>query len=230
MQAHSVIQRSQVQQCEPCGRSHRLRFVSMSVVCHFLALLISIARPVFAQTDNSGEIQRQRQELVTALLTTDRPESVERQRWVCFNGNEPSLVKETRKEGFDFTPDASDSCVAALQRMAKDGKLGDTYRKLLAQTGGNVELSPKLPRAIGAAVLSGNGDVSIGNGKAVTATSSIAFDAGFTVAYTEGAAKKQATSPQKLKAITEACLSNDKDAETCFSVGYLYGAQAFNAR
>jgi hypothetical protein len=135
-----------------------------------------------------------------------------------------------RGEGFDFTPDASDGCLAALQRMAKDGKLGDAYQKLLAQNGGNAELSPKLPRAIGASVLSGNGAVSIGNGKAISATSCIAFDAGFTVAYTEGAAKKQAASAQKLKVITEACLSNDKDAGTCFSVGWLYGSQAFNAR
>lgn len=128
----------------------------------------------------------------------------------------------------DFTPDASDGCLAALQRAAKDGKLSDAYKKLLVQTGGDAELSLKLPQAIGAAVLRQDADVSIGNGQAITATSSIAFDAGFTVAYIEGARKKQVPDPQKLKALTEACLSNGKDAGTCFSIGYVYGSQAFN--
>ena len=30
--------------------------------------------------------------------------------------------------------------------------------------------------------------------------------------------------------VAAACLANDKDAGTCFSIGYIYGAQAFNAK
>jgi hypothetical protein len=196
----------------------------------FCALLMFMGSPVFAQRDSPQEIQRRRQEIVTAMLTTEPQEKVRQQRWICINGWEPSSVREARAMGFDFTPDASDSCIAALQRSAKDHKLGDAYAKLLSETGGNAERLETLPKAIGAAVLSGNGKVSIGNGKAITATASIAFDAGFSAAYTEAAPPKQGMDPQQLKAIAEACLSNDKDAGTCFSVGYVYGAQAFNAR
>ena len=167
---------------------------------------------------------------MTAILRTNRPEKVWQQRWICFNGNQPSRVKEMRGEGFAFVPDAADSCVAALQRTATDGKLGDAYKKLLAETGGETDFAGKFPNAIGASVLSGDGKVAIGNRKAITVDPPIAFDAGFTVAYIDGAAKKQGVDPQKLRTLAEACLSNNKDPGTCFSIGYVYGAQAFNAR
>ena len=173
--------------------------------------------------------QQQREEIVKAILTTERPEKVSQQRWICINGNEPSRVKEARATGFDSTPDASDSCVAALQRHAKDKKLGEPYRKLLTQLGGNIGLAETIPKAIGASTLSGDGTVSIGNGKAITATPPMAFDAGFTVAYTSAAPNKPAD-PEKLKSLTESCLAGEKDAGTCFSVGYVLGTQAFNAR
>jgi hypothetical protein len=175
------------------------------------------------------DIQQQRQEILTALLTTDPQDTATQQRWVCINGNEPSRVKEARAMGFDFTPDASDSCLVALQRAAKDRTLSEPYKKLLAQTGGSVELSETLPKAIGAAVLNGKGKVSIGNGKAIIPTAPVAFDAGFTVAYISAAPNK-AGDPQKLKSLAESCLAGGKDPGTCFSVGYVYGAQAFNAR
>ncbi len=194
------------------------------------ALLILVGFPALAQKDGPQEVQRQRQAIVNALLTSERQEKVSQQRWICMNGREPSSVKEARDMGFDSTPDAFDSCIAALQRSGRDRKLGDPYARLLSETGGNTELSKTLPKAVGASVLSGNGKVSIGNGKAITTTASIAFDAGFTVAHTERAAPKQGMDPQKLKAIAAACLHNDTDAGTCFSVGYVYGAQAFNAR
>jgi hypothetical protein len=175
------------------------------------------------------DIQQQRQEILTALLTTDPPFTATEQRWVCINGNEPSRVKEARTMGMDFTPDASDSCVAALRRSAKDRSLTEPYKKLLTQTGGDIALTESLPKAIGAAVLDGNVKVSIGKGKAITPTAPMAFDAGFAVAYTSAAPKKEGD-PQKLKSLAESCLAGGKDAGTCFSVGYVYGAQAFNAR
>jgi hypothetical protein len=79
-------------------------------------------------------------------------------------------------------------------------------------------------------VLSGNGQVLVGNGKAATITLELAFDAGFTVAFTEVATSKQGLDPEKLKAVAEACFSALKDARTCFSVGYVYRAQAVSAR
>ena len=203
--------------------------VAVSLLRGTTALILG-GSTVLAQRDVPQEIQRQRQAIVDAMLTTERQEKVAEQRWICMNGRELSSVKEARDMGFHFTPDAFDSCMAALQRSAKEHKLGDPYARLLSETGGNAELSQTLAKAIGASVLSGNGKASIGNGKAITASASIAFDAGFSVAYGEGAAAKQGTDPQKLKSVAEACLSNAQDAGTCFSVGYVYGAQAFNAR
>ena len=179
----------------------------------------------FAQKD----IMQQRQEILTALLTTDRQDKASQLRWVCINGKEPSSVKEMRAIGMEFMPDASESCVAALQRGAKDRTLTEPYKKLLADTGGNVALSDTLPKAIGASVLNAKGNVPVGNGKAIIPTSPMAFDAGFTVAYVSGAPSKSGD-PQKLKSLAESCLAGEKDAGTCFSVGYVYGAQAFNAR
>lgn len=197
---------------------------------HVFVLASLIACPALAQKNRPEEIQRQRQEIIASLLTTEQQQTISQKRWTCMHGNEPSSVKDARVMGFDYTPDASDGCVAVLQRSAKDRRLGTAYTKLLSETGGSAELSEKLPKAIGNAVLSGNGDVSIGNGKAMTVTGAIALDAGFTVAYMEGAAKKPSPDAQKMKAVTETCLANATDAATCFSVGYVYGAQAFNAR
>lgn len=187
-------------------------------------LVLLLAAPAFAQN-----VQQQRTDIVTSLITTERPEKAAQQRWNCINGNETSRVEQARAAGMDFTPDASDSCVAALQRAANDKTLLDIYRRFLVETGGSTDMYEKLPKAIGASVLSGDGKVSIGNGKAISVTAPIAFDAGFTVACTDHAAKK-AADPQKLKALAQSCFSNEKEAGTCFSVGYVYGSQAFNAR
>jgi hypothetical protein len=215
----SVIERRQTpihKKRNPC-----YDLIAMSLRC--LVALILVA-PAFAQN-----VQQQRTEIITALLTTDRPEKAVQQRWICFNGGEPSSVAEARNGGMDFTPDPADSCVAALQRSAKDNNLSVTYKRLLAETGGNAAMADTLPKAIGASVLSGDGKVPIGNGKAVTVNPPMAFDAGFTVAYSEGATKKQAD-PEKLKQVADACLNSQKDVATCFSVGYVYGTLAFSAQ
>jgi hypothetical protein len=194
----------------------------------FMPLLftgILLSSPSLAQDD----IQRQRKEILADLLAGDRPEIASTQRWICINGNEPSRVREARAMGFDFTPDPSDSCLAALWREAKDHMLAEPYRKLLRQAGGDADLSGTLPKAIGATALSDKSRVSIGNGKAIILTSAMAFDAGFTVAYASGAPNKGGD-PEKLKSLAESCLATAKDVGTCFSVGYVYGAQAFNAR
>lgn len=189
---------------------------------------LSLAAPLFAQTDAPQEILRQRQEIITAILTTDRPDLVERHRWLCINGQEPSSVREARSGGMDFTPDAADSCVAILQREGKEQRLLDAYRTLTAKLGGDASTFQTLPKAIGAAVLAGKQQVSIGNDKGTTISPELAFDAGFTVAYMDNASRKTAD-PHKLKAVAERCLDGSTDAGTCFSVGYVYGSQAIIA-
>jgi hypothetical protein len=194
-----------------------------------ILITLLLAAPAFAQTGATPDILHQRQQLIYAILTTDDQHAVDKQRWICINGQEPARVKDARAGGFAFTPDASDSCVAALQRSAKDSLLFGIYKRLLAGIGGDSSISQNFPKAIGSAVLSGNGQVPIGNGNAAKITPQMAFDAGFTVAYTDGAARKQGD-PQKLKTLAEDCLNAQGDAGTCFSVGFVYGSQAFNAQ
>jgi len=204
-------------------------FKNIAVKATVAALLLPA--PAFAMDGASPEeVLRQRQEIIEGMLTTDRRESIAKTRWLCMNGQEWGSVRDARAEGIDFTPDASDECVAALQRDAKDGQMSYIYQKLVTSLGGNPASSHTLPKAIGNTVLSGDGKVPIGNGLAATVTPQIAFDAGFTVAFNESAAKKNGGDPQKLKAAVEDCMDAKQDAGTCFSVGYVYGAQAVSAQ
>ena len=183
-----------------------------------------------AAAADQKEIARQRQDIVDSILTTENAESVAQRRWVCFNGAEPSRVREARAGGFDFTPDASAICLATLQRKARDEALLEPYKKLVLTMNGNPDSSERLPKAMGAAVLSGDGKVSIGNDKGVVVDSALALDAGFTVAYTSAAAKKEGLDERKLRLGAEGCLDRKSDPGTCFSIGYALGSFAFNVR
>jgi hypothetical protein len=180
---------------------------------------------LLAQKDSPEEIAAQRKEILEMMMK-DTADSVGVKRWVCAMGKEPESVKEARAGGFDFTPDASDGCVTALVRTAQVGDLVQMYSKLAKAVGGTGEDYKTLPRAIGSAALANRDSVAVGGGKGAQVTPSLAFDAGFTVAYTERVPDKGITDAQKLKAITEACLGGSQDAGTCFSVGYVYGAHA----
>ena len=173
------------------------------------------------------ETARERQELVDDIFNKDSSDSVADKRWVCVTGGESGLVSEARGEGAAFTPDASDTCLATLTRTARDGNLPQLYGKLATDLGGSTDGSDRLPHAIGAAVLSGKSQVSIGNQKMTDVTQPLAFDAGFTSAYMDSAPDKGAMDQAKLKAIAEQCLNKQGDAGTCYSIGYVYGAQAF---
>ena len=104
---------------------------------------------------------------------------------------------------------------------------------LLTELGGNVEEYEKLPSAIGNAVLDGNGKLEIGNGKVMDVVPpSLAFDAGFTVAYLGGHEKYRpdVDDPTQLKLLTGGCMAVQKDAGPCFGAGFAHGAQAFRER
>ena len=116
--------------------------------------------------------------------------------------------------------------VTALRRVAQVGDLKKIYSKLATEVGGNEEGYQLLPRAIGSAALANRDSITVGGGKGAAVTPSLAFDAGFTVAYTERVPDKWTLETKKLREITEACLADKRDAGTCFSVGYLYGAHA----
>jgi hypothetical protein len=178
-----------------------------------------------AQRESPAEIAAQRKGMLDEIMK-DTADSVGVQRWVCAMGKEPESVKEARAGGFDFTPDASDGCVTALVRIAQAGDLLQMYSRLSKEAGGTGEGYKTLPRAIGSAALANRDSVAVGNGKGAKVTPSLAFDAGFTVAYTERAADKGIADARKLKSITEECLNDRGDAGTCFSVGFVYGAHA----
>ena len=193
----------------------------------FVLLAATLSSP--AQNLTSQKVLNQRRDIIDAILTTDNRGSVARTRWFCMNGQEAGSVREARARGIDFTPDVSDECLAALQRDARDGQMIYIYQRLVTSLGGNSASAYTLPKAIGNTVLSGDGKVSIGNKLAATVTPQIAFDAGFTVAFMDNAARKT-MAPDKLKAAAEDCLDGKNDSGTCFSVGYVYGSQAATAR
>jgi hypothetical protein len=149
-------------------------------------------------------------------------------RWVCAMGDEPAGVIDFRHSGIP-SPDASDSCVNALIRTAHDHKLPDFYKELLTELKFPVEGYEKLPHLIGGVVLSGGKEVSLGGGNGLHVTSPIAFDAGFATAYLEGASRREGVDAQQLKKVTESCLAKGEDPKTCFSVGYVFGAEALSA-
>ena len=195
-----------------------------------MAAFLVLAGTAVGWAASPAEIAAQRREILDALATTDPAPAVAAQRWVCAMGKEPAMVAKSRGEGADFFPDASDSCVAALTRVARDLQLSVLYDKLLTELSGNRDGAGDLPRAIGGAVLNGAVKVPIGNGKAATVTPALAFDAGFAVAFQQGAANSGVIENRQLKAMTEACLGQQQDPATCFSVGHVHGARAFAAR
>ncbi len=193
-----------------------------------LGLLVGVRPASAASPPSPAKIAADRQEGLDELLTEEfLPIQIANLRRSCALGGEPTRVAESRAGGAYFTPDAADGCVTALVRTARDGHLPELYHEFLAKMGGSIESYERWPRAIGAAVLNGNGKVAIGNSKAAEVTPALALDAGFTVAYQEGSASKVVTTDtQQLKIIAEACLGQHQDAGTCFSAGYVYGARA----
>lgn len=197
-----------------------------------LAVLVGAGRAWAASPPGPADIAAHRQEILKEMLTDKyQPALIAGLRRVCALGGEPASVATDRREGAYFTPDATDSCVTALTRTARDGRLPELYGKLVAEWGGDGTGYERLPRAIGAAVLNGNGKVAIGNSKVAVVTPALAFDAGFVVAYQEGSASKApVTDSRQIKSLAAACLDQQQDAGTCFSAGYIYGAGAFRAR
>lgn len=204
-----------------------IRIGDKSAMAILLAAGLSIAGAARAADD---VVTAKRQGGLNAILHTISAEAVAAERMTCMFGEEPGKVAQGRSAGKDFLPDAADTCVAALTRTAREGHLPDLYRTLLSQLGGNSGDYAKLPDAIGNAVMNGNGKMPIGD-PATDVPPSLAFDAGFTVAYQQGsAAKAPAANAADLKPIAEACLAVKQEAGACFSAGYVYGAKAFAAR
>lgn len=156
-------------------------------------------------------------------------EDLAQKRSDCAAGLAPEWIAAKRAANGPKVPfpDATNMCVNILMGAAQDRQLVDLYASLLKAWHGKEDGAAALPRSIGAAVQRGETKVPIGAGKAAVVTPALAFDAGFTVAYGEGKPPQGGKpNPQQLKALAEACLAQQRDVGSCFSAGYLYGAQA----
>jgi len=197
-----------------------------------IAALLSLACVVPAQamadTHSPEEIAAHRREILQTLWEPGEGDFAANVRRTCFLGGQPKHVMEDRGKGVYFTPDAADLCVTALTRLGRDRQLPEQYRKLVEAIGGDVTIVATLPRSMSDAAIGGQGTVAVGNGKAANIRPSMAFDAGFTVAFQEGSAVPAGSIDEaRLKAVTEACLGDQQGASACASIGYLQGSRAY---
>jgi hypothetical protein len=195
-----------------------------------VAASLLASAPVCAAELTPADIAAQRQASLNGILTTFPADAVAAQRVTCMMGEEPRCVIDGRQAGKAFMPDAVDTCVAVLVRTAHDGHLPDLYRTLLTELGGDAGAYESLPAAIGDAVMNGNGKVAIGNGKDTEVPPTLAFDAGFTLAYLRADTRAaNLASTDRLRQVAEACLAVREPAGTCFSYGYMQGGLAVEA-
>jgi len=193
----------------------------------FLTAAMFFAGPVSAESPPEG-----RKFFIDRILTTLPAKKVATQRWVCMKGAEtggdPGIVAGELSEGGDF-PDVTDLCVAALIRSARDHTLPDLYKELRTTLGVSTDGYETMPMQIGAVALKNGTELDLGGGRAVDIWPSMAFDAGFTVAYQNGAPEQQNVNEARLKEVTESCLRKGQNPQTCYAVGLVYGARAYKA-
>jgi len=199
------------------------RHIKLAVL---LALVMAASTP-WVLAASPAEITTQRKEALEGILHRDTDYTVAAERWTCAMGKEPAMVSDERRQGAAFFPDAADACVAVLTRTARDRHLPNLYGRLLTELGGAPSEQDGLPQAIGTAALSGRGQVAIGNGKMMTVSPAVAFDAGFTIGYLERGAKAPGSAdPEQLKRLSQNCLAGTAAFGACYSAGYMYGAKA----
>jgi hypothetical protein len=160
--------------------------------------------------------------LAPQLVGQLTPELFKRDREQCALGFEPRVVAEIRSTTVDghmrTFPDAGVFCVELLRRAAREDRLPDFY------SDHHIEHVPYEIRDYVAAKDKHTPaqDAWMGSVKPGTA-----FDAGFTVAYQEGAALPASkVDPAKLEAVVEACFNEKSPATTCYSIGYVQGSLA----
>lgn len=179
----------------------------------------------------SAAALRERQEDLEATLTTIPLELTVGMRRTCAAGDAPANTTMSRTSGFN-SPDASDTCSMSLLRLAREGMLLNLYRDLMVSATGQTAGHEKIPAAVAAAAMRGGAEVSLGNQRAVAVSTSLAFDAGFTVAYQQRQAMTSSMPAlQVLKPIAERCLAGqERDRGLCYATGLTYGARAVSGQ
>ena len=165
-------------------------------------------------------------QLAPLLVGQLTPELLKRDREQCALGFEPKVVAEIRSTSVDghmrTFPDAGVFCVELLRRAAREDRLPDFY------SDHHIEHVPYEIRDYIAAKdkRTPAQDAWMGSVKPSTA-----FDAGFTVAFQEGAAIPAGkVDAAKLEAATEACFNENSPTTTCYSIGYVQAGLAQTAR
>lgn len=198
---------------------------SIGIQAAAAALLVPLA--VHAQTPRA--VSEERAGVLEALLLREPVSSAVDLRRDCAAGGAPRSVARSRAIGVTASPDAADGCAVALVRLGREGRLLEFYRDLQREVGGGGTAHEQLPAAIASALLKAKVDlVAVGNDRAAKISASLAFDAGFTVAY--GKAERVSTAMPSLgdlKPIAERCLAKaEGNLGLCYSTGYVYGARA----
>lgn len=197
---------------------------------HLLTVVLfgAATLPAAIAQQASQAVLRERYESLTSMLSTLPVENVVNVRGSCAAGRAPAAIKMNRSSGFDFAPDASEECPTTLLRLAREGMLLSYYRDLMVKATGRDVGHEKVPPAVAAAAMQGKPEVVLGNQRAVPVSSSLAFDAGFTMAYQQ---RQPVTNAMPglavLKTIAERCLGEEEgDRGLCYATGFSYGARA----
>lgn len=157
---------------------------------------------------------------------------IAKMRHFCAEGIAPDYIASMQEmEGDLFPaeiPELADYCITVLTRTARDDQLDGLYKDLLGvHDGVSTDGYAQLPATIGQAALNKANTVELGNGKTLALTPSLAFDAGFTVAYQHGGPSSEASVTSIL---VDSCLNNKLTSGACYAFGMLYGARAAKAR
>jgi len=189
--------------------------------------------PGTAGTGVSPDIQRQRQRILDRIHTIEPPDLIAKRRLILAEGGGPELVRKARKEGDDFTPDASQTWLAVLRRDTEDGTPLELYARLV-KDGNGAEKPEELLGAIGAAALNDKREVRI-RGEVIDATPALSLDAGYTKGFRDrvtmgalGIADTQ-ENIRKLHDLAESCLDGKNtrppSPSACFTAGVALAAK-----
>lgn len=175
------------------------------------------------------EIRAQRQAIIDGILSSDTAADVAIDRDNCMAGQMSSITRRARNAGGYSSPDAADTCVAALVRVGRDGRLIDSYLRIVNEAGGDSAIAGGLPDTIGSAIIAQKSESApIGRGKGIRIDPALAFDAGFSAAYLKGETRAEGMPDiATLKAISEACLDRTEvRLGLCYAAGFAHAVRA----
>lgn len=174
------------------------------------------------------EIQRGRQKSLEALMTGDGAGA----RWTrvaCADADMVASKVKSYAEGNVLMPEAVEECLTAMTRHARDGQILGLHYDIMRRLKDDPAGYEAMPQRIADAIQAGSTMLPVGQGVSLPITSGLALDTGFMSAWTSQGAGVPGTvsDPARIRAATETCLTQHGDNKTCFTVGYVQGAMAY---